>query len=756
MRPAKLLILLVALLGGIALYFNSVEDNSPDGLNGEGVEVVEPIDGQEGELPDPSDLTPTENGENRTSIEGTDSATETQPVDDFSDVDSNRLVGTVLDSEGSPLAGCAVTFLAGGSGAFSWNEKGELDLTDKPHQVTGDDGAFAFEDLPPGDEHALVAHHPELLITLVNGVVVGDFGEYIEPPIILRRGKRLRGRIENEFGLPIADANIHLDARWNPNGPRASADRLSTVSDANGNYEILGIPDGKRCLTVEAAGFGTLTRIQSLIFADKTGQVHRANFTLKSQSRLTGLVTDFEGNPIPGADVLVVDRAAYRDVANSRAQSAEDGTFDVQGLQLGTYEVRVHALGYQAAGMQRVELPMEGLNIMMITSGSISGRVVDAESGEPVQNFTLRRRFFQNPVLPSVPKGRSETLQDTKGEFSIQLFLPMGNWCIEAHADGYAPSYSEPFEINLEDDVFDVLVEMRKGGAIAGRLVDGDGEPVFGGRLTSRVDGWIDDAFSSALGDQGEGEGTVREGRSSKDGRFLISNLRPTTYQLSARSARFHETLVRGVEVSEGEVADVGDIVLVQGASLHGKLFDAELAPVVGGMVFLNPTDTSSGARVRRFKSDAEGQWQVRNVVPGTYLLSAIPPGAERGAFSLWPEAGGEQIMLTGGVDDQRDIHLENWTTPKPPPPDPPSGNLGGNLLGAGGAGLVGRTVELVATGLPGGPSHLSKTEREGAFNFLRIPPGNYSLFATGHEDSAIDVTVVVDEWVNQDLEIDQ
>ncbi len=755
MRSSKLLLLLIALIVGGAVYFAVSQGGAGDALEPDSAGVT---------APEPSNLPDVDTGLRVDEPEGTRTTlTEEEsgqaqgsPIaTDFSSSDANRLKGQVVDDKGDPIPECTVIFLADGSGAFSWKPQVGLDLSREPRSLTDEEGVFEFEDLPPGDTHALVVHHPDVLMKLVEGVIIGDFGEFIEPPIVLRFGKRMRGVVKNELGFPIADARLHLDGRWIPTDPQESVDRLSTTTDHHGKYQILGIPDGTRCLTVEAEGYGSLTRIQSLVFSDKTGESHIVNFTLKSQAELSGRITDLEGSPVPGAEVVAVDRSAYRDVANARVLVDEEGYYSVRGLQAGKYAMRASAPGYMQAIMLDVETPQQGLDLILTPFPMVRGQIVDAESGDPITSFSLRYRQPGGFGGASIPTGEFRAFTSAvAGEFSIPVPVPPSKWILEARAPGYAPAESEAFTTSMDVDTVGIALAMTRGGGLKGRLVDGDGAPLFAGRLKSHDDAWIDDAFSEALGDQGEGDGTVREARSEKDGSFKLEHLNPGAYQLTARTANRHQVQVRGLNVVNGETLDVGDIVLELGASLRGTLYDSESSPIPGGLVFLRPKDSQVGAVVRRAKSGGTGEFRIHNIVPGSYLISATPPGTDRGSFTLWPSGTGDDVLLQGGIADSRDVHLDDWTLPKPPPPLPPSGYVTGSLLGTDGAGIVGASLELVPAKPGRLQPHMAKTEREGRFTFIRVLPGDYILFATGHDQPRIPVTVIADEWTNRDVEL--
>ncbi len=757
MRSSTVLLLLLVAAVGAGLGF--VLWNSP--AQNSGLEGPKPIDGplatKGSELPGGPLVTAPQAGE-REEVES--APTVVAPADnglteaELAELDSNALVGLVVDAEGNGIPACEVTFIAGGLQGIHRVFGAQLEIDDAPKQITDQSGAFRFVGVEPGDQHALRVHHREISMRFVEGVTVADFGVSTEPPILLLYGKRIRGLVTNELDLPVVGAELHLDGMWRAADPQASHDRLSTVTDSEGKYEILGVPDGTRCLTAVAPNMGQITRIQSLIFSDATGQAHIANLKLLGAALCTGRVTDAAGNGIAGIDVLAVDRKSYRDVNNNRITSGPDGSFSFPNLARGTYHVVAKGPGYRPVVRAEVKVPQEGLSIVLDDQRLIHGVVVDAKDGKGLASFHLQ--LLQQGVAgtQAIPRGMPIEVQSPGGgRFTIPLDEKPGLWRMQASAEGYAVSVSEPFTIEFASDVADVVVAMNRGGTIRGVLLDGSGGPVVGGRVTSRDNAWTDDAFSQMLGAEEGHAGTVLDARSGRDGTFTLQNLRAGDYQLIVRSGDLHQQVLRGLSVVEEQTLDAGVITMLPGGGLHGALLDSESARIPGGSIFLNPVGNASGAPVRRCKSGHDGRWEIKNIVPGDYTLSGKPPGqAEANALGFWPSSGGEPVQITGGVDDSRDIHLTDWTIPAPPEPDPPTGQLSGKLTNSSGAALLGRQVRLSPVTNGASPETMGKTAREGAFAFMKLLPGDYDLSIVDQPDSTHRVTIRIDTWTYQDL----
>src|SRR4051812_26112036 len=83
---------------------------------------------------------------------------------------------------------------------------------------------------------------------LISGWIIALVGVVCVPSAQSTKSVKLRGRVVNLFGTPIADASIEASAD-------GGGETLKASTDAQGNYEINGLPAGR--IKVFARAYGS-------------------------------------------------------------------------------------------------------------------------------------------------------------------------------------------------------------------------------------------------------------------------------------------------------------------------------------------------------------------------------------------------------------------------------------------------------------------------------------------------------------------
>ncbi|MFL6293604.1 MAG: carboxypeptidase regulatory-like domain-containing protein [Thermoanaerobaculia bacterium] len=234
----------------------------------------------------------------------------------------------------------------------------------------------------------------------------------------------------------------------------------------------------------------------------------------------------------------------------------------------------------------------------------LTGRVVDGE-GRPLAGVEIWR-----PMESSAPAVAAVSGPD--GLFTVPA---AGIYPLSACPPGWLPDES-PSPAPREPGVFEI--RLRPAARIAGRVVDGQGEPVEG----VQIEAWLaGKTFGCAVHVQSgcPGPADRRTGYSDADGRFAFESLEPGWFEVSAQDALPKVARRLG---EAGTSAEEIELVLSERlVPLEGRVTDiAGLTPRQFVSLELEGGPQESSARAR---ADEQGRFQIRDVAPGTWTLLA-------------------------------------------------------------------------------------------------------------------------------------
>jgi hypothetical protein len=295
-----------------------------------------------------------------------------------------------------------------------------------------------------------------------------------------------------------------------------------------------------------------------------------------------------------------------------------------------------------AAAPTAAQVPRDTRPAASTGSGIIRGRIVSADTGEPLRHARVELAAPEMRNTRAVPS-------DLEGRFEFQ-HLPAGRFTVWASKNGYVTlsygqhrSFQAGRRIELAaGQAFDqATIALPRGAVIAGRVVNDLGEPVSGIRIGAYRLRYRDGRRDVAP--------AGRNGETDDLGQYRVSALPPGTYfvgsfgAMAAAGAVIEEgvtlaptyypattNIAEGKPVTVRQAQEVGsiDITMVAGraASVTGTVLDSRGRPAAALMVTVRPGGDSLLALLNRTlgTSQPNGLFAVPNLMPGEYMLHAL------------------------------------------------------------------------------------------------------------------------------------
>jgi len=158
------------------------------------------------------------------------------------------LQGRVVDTTGMPVAGAEIRIFRKVKSADERSTRNELISLGAEALRTGADGRYETQ-------FAFDAESPLRVVALAKGmlagrsrwITAGDTPSVDVQDIVLRRLRTVPGRVVDRQGRPVAGATVF--------NVGDSHQRVETTTDAEGRFQLAGVPEGQVFLFVEEPGF---------------------------------------------------------------------------------------------------------------------------------------------------------------------------------------------------------------------------------------------------------------------------------------------------------------------------------------------------------------------------------------------------------------------------------------------------------------------------------------------------------------------
>ncbi|MFY9343627.1 MAG: carboxypeptidase-like regulatory domain-containing protein, partial [Planctomycetota bacterium] len=412
---------------------------------------------------------------------------------------------------------------------------------------------------------------------------------------------------------------------------------LVATADQNGNWELHHVPS-RAAVQVSAVAKG-FARQQRPNIELSLEQAVVVNFALHPGTAIRGEVVDGNGRPIAGASVEAWPSPATAS-GPFQGRSDDAGVFEVPGLGPGKYRVRIAARGYERFEEKDVAGDRADLRCVLHEQSRVRVRV-QTPTGAVLRSYQLGlRRIFpehgnQLAAVNEVPEQRVR-LDGLTDACEVRA-VPIGVLAVQIEADGWAKTLSEPFDNRREAGSppgpreFDVVVTMRAGASLRGRVLGENGQGIAGATVVTQAADTIPDSpLMRLLAGAVPDKVTVTSAVTGADGSFVLSRLALADYQLMVEHPEACRQFVTGVRVERDGEMQLPPVRMRSGALISGRAtVNGRVAGQVKIVLTTPPTVANARDAVRlETTTAADGAFAfARRVPPGDYELRAAVVG---------------------------------------------------------------------------------------------------------------------------------
>jgi uncharacterized GH25 family protein len=532
--------------------------------------------------------------------------------------EGGRLAGTVVDDLQKPVPFASVR--VGGDGAQMW-------MVDARQATSDRAGRFEIKGL--ARTKLKVRAESDDAASAVTSVDLTTIAAKTDLKLGLDVKGAIAGVVVDDTSQPVAEVQVNaFPDILGGNTPESIslAGMSSATTDGAGRFSIRGLPEGSYRLRAARATGGRYDWGQQGTPA-KVGDKN-IKITLAADGSVVGKLV-LEGAGAPKAAIV---QLGYQ----PSTPAAADGTFKLEGVAPGKYDLRVRGADFAEFTQRDVEVkpgkPTDVGTLTLVRGRKLVGKVIDAAGnavpGAKVKTgdmlFSMQGAEDQMENWEEMTGARTD-VTDQNGKFTVIGIAKKATSVIAEHA---SRGRSGAVEIAAgTDDPQPVTLTLKGFGTITGKVTS-KGEPVGGATITDTPKG---------------GGAQIRMVQSEADGSFTLTKISEGTHVLSAMqqsgfgmSLKSTSTTVQVRTGQETKVTidiPIGSIVLtVQVKPQAGQKVDSAQVFLFRGKIFVHNakelTDGFLAGGVQGMKfwfGEGKPLPDFEELVPGDFSVCTIP-----------------------------------------------------------------------------------------------------------------------------------
>lgn len=494
---------------------------------------------------------------------------------------SNRygsIKGRVVDAGGNPIESATVGISSGDGNSYT--------LT------TSKDGTFSKTDVAVGTYTVSAGKADFLTTTLPQTYTVEPslVTEIKDDIVLVSRYANITGRVQYADKENSSNISVTIeDDKGRTLG--------TVVTGGTGSYSFK-VESGTYYIRANAQGYFESSKALTVV----TGHLYTINLDgmKPNHGSIAGKVVDADGNAVSGAVVNLTNMDGAGDAIT--LSTNENGEFSSSTVPIGTYTVSITKSGYIDVVCN--DVPIVGgrtydVGTKTLVSGTagITGRVV-LEGGSNYSGVTVSATSL-------VDSNKLYTTTTTEDGLYYFVSLDVGTWLLKFQKDGYLSV--GPEQVPLASDKIEEVkvITLKSENSVVRGIVSLKGSSSFLG---------VDVLLKNSS------DGTTFSTTTDIEGRYVISNVKPGSYELVLSKEGYSSTTMKDLYVDKGTTKVIDEISLdIAITSIRGQV-SLELRTDFSGAL-VTATSISNPDVIYSAITNSQGTFTFAKMYSGEYQI---------------------------------------------------------------------------------------------------------------------------------------